>query len=148
MSPQTISWIPVDAAATALIEMRMSTSSTLHLAHPRPVGWSAVVEPLAHEFKLDQVSYDDWMTRLEKSGRGLSAESEVEMMRRNPALKIFDFFKDAQNGMGRSPEAMGLPQMDVTEAQVSAPSLRTLPQLSGRDAMNWVGYWKKSGFLA
>lgn len=107
-----------------------------------------MAEPLAAEFKLAQTSYDDWMTRLEKSGRGLSAESEVEMMRHNPALKIFDFFKDAQNGMGRSPEAMALPQMDVTEAQVSAPSLRTLPLLSGEDAMNWVAYWKEGGFLA
>ncbi|KIP01948.1 hypothetical protein PHLGIDRAFT_319891 [Phlebiopsis gigantea 11061_1 CR5-6] len=145
---KTISWIPVDAAATAFIEMRTSKSSTLHLAHPRPVAWSAVVEPLATEFNLAQVSYDEWMARLEKSGRGLSAESEVAMMRHNPALKIFDFFKDAQNGIDRSPEAMALPQMDVTEAQVSAPSLRTLPQLSGRDAMNWVAYWRKLGFLA
>ena len=137
----------MDAAATALIEMRTSKSSTLHLAPPRPVAWDAVVKPLAEEFNLEEVSYDDWMARLEKSGRGLSAESEVEMMRHNPALKIFDFFKDAQNAIDRSPEAMGLPQMDVTEAQDSAPSLRGLTLLSGRDTMNWVGYWRKIGFL-
>lgn len=145
---QTISWLPVDAAATALIEMRTSKSSTLHLAHPQPVAWRAVIKPLAEEFNMETVSYDDWMVRLEKSGRGLSAESEVEMMRHNPALKIFDFFKDAQGGIDRSPEAMGLPQMDVTEAQNSAPSLRTLSLLSGHDAMNWIRYWRKIGFLA
>lgn len=124
-----------------------STSPTLHLAHPQPVAWNAVVEPLAKEFNLKQVSYDEWMTCLEKSGRGLSAESEVEMMRRNPALKLFEFFKDAQAFAGRSPEAMGLPQMDVTKAQKAAPSLRELPQLSGKDALSWVGYWRRFGFL-
>lgn len=144
---QEISWIPVDAAATALIEMRTSKSSTLHLAHPRPASWRAVVGPVGKEFNLEEVSYDEWMDRLEKSGRGLSAESEVEMMRHNPALKIFDFFKDAQHGADRSPEAMGLPMMDVTEAQKSAPSLRKLPLMSGRDAMNWVGYWRRIGFM-
>jgi hypothetical protein len=105
------------------------------------------MSPLAKEFNLEEVTYDEWMARLEKSGRGLSAESEVEMMRHNPALKIFDFFKDAQHGANRSPEGMGLPQMDVTEAQKSAPLLRSLPQLSGNDAMSWVGYWRRIGFL-
>ncbi|EKM51191.1 uncharacterized protein PHACADRAFT_263199 [Phanerochaete carnosa HHB-10118-sp] len=144
---KTISWIPVDSSATALIEMMTASASTLHLAHPRPVEWRAVTVPLADAFGLEQVSYDEWMARLEKSGRGLSAESEVEMMRHNPALKLFDFFKEAQTFAGRSPEAMGLPQMDVTEAQKAAPSLRVMPQFSGKDAMNWVGYWKRIGSL-
>ena len=103
--------------------------------------------PLADEYKLDQVSYDDWMARLEKSGRGLSAESEVEMMRRNPALKIFDFFKDAQNGMGRSPEAMGLPLMDVSVAAKVSRSLRDAPMLTVKDALRWLCYWRDVRFI-
>ncbi|GJE93538.1 acetyl-CoA synthetase-like protein [Phanerochaete sordida] len=144
---KTISWIPLDAAATALIEMSAAPAPTLHLAHPRPVAWRAVTAPIAAEFGLEEVSYDAWMARLEKSGRGLSAAEEVDMMRRNPALKLFEFFKEAQDFAGRSPEAMGLPQMDVSEAQEAAPSLRALPQLSDKDAMSWVGYWKKIGHL-
>ena len=44
-----ISWIPVDAVAQAVVQMRGSPYEVLHLAHPRPVMWSRVIIPIARE---------------------------------------------------------------------------------------------------
>ena len=70
------------------------------------------------------------------------------MMRRNPALKLLGFFRDGAEGEQRSPEAMGLPLLDVTLAKGAAPSLRTLHQLTAEDALSWVAYWRRIGHLA
>lgn len=148
---QNVSWIPVDVAARAVFDMRHSDVGYLHLAHPRPVAWSAVMGPLAEQLHLPLVSYDEWLARLTRSGEGFyhDADSEVEAMRHNPALKILDFFTNLKAAPTASPEAMGLPPLDTSEAQRIAPALspKKLPKLSGQDAVSWIAYWKKIGFL-
>lgn len=135
--------------------MRKAPSSKLHLVHPSPTRWNTVCSPIADEFELERVSYTVWLARLEKSGRGLSAEAEVTMMRRNPALKILQFFREGGSGVNASgeggvkvPEAMGLPHLEVTEATQAAPSLRTLPPLSESDVRAWLEFWKGVGHIA
>ncbi|KAJ3532134.1 hypothetical protein NM688_g7468 [Phlebia brevispora] len=146
-----ISWVSVDGAARALTEMRDSDIPNLHLGHPRPVPWSSVMDAAAKTLNIPIVPYEQWFSLLKASGEGLSADSEVEMMRQNPALKILDFFG---NGLpskdGTVPlESLGLPALDMTEALKVAPSLapESLPLLSGGDANKWISYWKKVGFL-
>lgn len=128
--------------------MRTSTFPNLHLAHPYPTSWESVCAPIAKEFSLQSVPYSTWLARLEKSGRGLNADAEVEMMRRNPALKFIGFFRDGAEGAQRSSEAMGLPLLDVSLAKEAAPSLQTLQQLTSEDALSWVAYWRRVGHLA
>ena len=146
---QEISWIPVDVAAKAVFEMRNATASYLHLAHPRPVPWSAVMHPLAQQLGLPVVSYQEWFAALRKSGEGLDADHEVEAMRNNPALKIFDFYTDLMAKQAKPTPVMGMPPMDTREAERSAPALAVtnLPQLSGEDAATWVAYWRRINFL-
>ena len=124
-------------------------SDILHLAHPRPVSWSTVVEPIARELRLPIVPFDIWFASLQKSGDGLSADSEIEVMKRNPALKILDFFRGANEKMNESAESMGLPQLDVSRAEKVAPSLApdALPQLSKLDAQKWIEYWRSVGAI-
>jgi len=137
-----ISWIPVDAVAQSLIEMRNSKYPVLHLAHPRSVSWNTVIAPIAKDLKLPLVSYDEWVSSLEKSGENLTAEKEVEMMKVNPALRILEFFSLAKWGEG-SKEAFGLPELDMSKAQEVAPALNeeNLKQLNERDALAWLAYW-------
>lgn len=150
---QTIAWIPVDVAARAVFEMRRSlTSSSLrffHLAHPRPVQWTTVMGPLAHSLGLRTVSYDEWIALLVASGENLGAANEVDVMQRNPALKIVEFFKAASVETIESPEAMGIPALDVVQAVSASRALGTdsLPQLGGEDAGKWLKYWRGVGFL-
>lgn len=128
---------------------RSRTNDILHLAHPRPVHWHAVMEPVSKYLGLPLVPYDEWYARLEKSAEGLRADSEVELMRKNPALKILEFFGNAKAKMEDSPEAMGLPMLSVTHAEKAAPSLgpEALPQLTGADALRWIEYWKRLGAM-
>lgn len=147
--PQEISWISLDAAARAVVDMAEANAPYLHLVHPRPVKWSTIMEPMAKTLDLPIVSYDEWVTRLEKSGDGLTADEEVEVMRLNPALKVIDTFIQGR-ATTSSPEAMGLPQLAVTQAEKVSPSLAAerLPQLTVQDALRWVAYWKSIGFLS
>ena len=126
--------------------MSNSDAPVLHLAHPRSVPWSTLMEPAAKIFGLPMVPYEKWLQLLEQSGQDLSSDKEVEVMRQNPALKILNFFLEVTKASA-SPEAMGVPQMSVVEAQQAAPSLRQLSPLSVGDVMRWVSYWKKIGFL-
>ena len=148
---KSVSWISVDAAARAVVDMAESDVPHIHLVHPRPVSWSSIIEPLAKSLDLPVVSYDEWVSKLERSGDGLTADEEVEVMRHNPALKIIDMFINTRTtSVTRSSgEAMGLPQLEVSEAQRSSPSLSAeqLPKLAAEDALRWVAYWKATGFL-
>ena len=138
----------MDTAAQAVFDMRNADVGYLHLAHPRPVPWSAVVEPIAKLLGIPMVSYDEWLAKLVKSGEGLTAEREVEVMRQNPALKLMDLFRHGEPG-NDNPEAMNVAALDVSEAQRVAPALspENLPQLGSEDASRWIVYWKKIRFL-
>ena len=138
----------MDTAAQAVFDKRNADVGYLHLAHPRPVPWSAVVEPIAKLLGIPMVSYDEWLAKLVKSGEGLTAEREVEVMRENPALKLLDFFSHI-DPTSPNPEAMNVAPLDVSEAQRVAPALspENLPQFGSEDAYRWISYWKKIHFL-
>lgn len=126
-----------------------SDVSPLHLIHPRPMHWSSIMEPLAQALGLLVVPYDEWIERLEQSGERLTADEEVEIMWQNPALKLIGTFIRAKMAPSTCREAMGVPHLDSTQAQRVSPSLtpQALPQLSTNDALQWVAYWKRIGYL-
>ncbi|CAL1699337.1 unnamed protein product [Somion occarium] len=140
-----VSWISADAASQAIVEMRNSDAPHLHLSHPQPVPWETIAEPIRQTLDLSSVSYGDWLKSLTALNSGSSADTEVELLDRFPALKILDIFLDAANS--ESVEAMGLPRLDVSRALGVAPSLQGVPPLSGRDTLGWIAYWKGHGFL-
>ena len=131
--------------AQALIEMRHSRYSVLHLAHPRPVPWQAIVTPISESQKLALVSYDEWLGRLRESAEGLKSldsERAMQQMAVNPALRLLDFFSSVKGGTSKG-EAMGMCQMDMTRALEVAPSLSEgeLPRLTVKDVLSWMAYW-------
>lgn len=108
------------------------------------------MKPLANSFGLRTVSFDEWVSLLEKSGENLSADAEVEVPRHNPALKIIDTFIQGRDVGDISEEVLGLPHLDTTNAKKASSSLASdnlLPQLSANDALRWVSCWKSIGFL-
>ncbi|PSR71637.1 hypothetical protein PHLCEN_2v12490 [Hermanssonia centrifuga] len=141
-----VSWISAVATAETILEMRNSSVANLHLAHPRPVSWSTIMEPIAQHLALDLVPYDEWFAQLEKKSSGLGADAEVEMLRQFPAAKILDFFSHEKSN-SISVEAMGIPRLDVSEAERISTTLQKLPPLTGDDALRWVAYWKQAGLL-
>lgn len=128
--------------------MRNSPHPVLHLAHPRPVPWSTIINPIARSLNLSLVPYAEWVTRLQKSGADLDAQREVDSMKTNPALRILDFFERAMEAeeMGRGEggrEAMGMPELSLKKAVEVAPALneKSLPRLGEKDALSWLAYW-------
>lgn len=101
---QEASWIPVDAAARAAIDMLRSSGpafSTYHLTHPRPVHWRTLFTPIAQALGLQSVAYDVWLRQLRNSSERsehMLPEQEVAELQRNPALKILEHFEQIYAG--------------------------------------------------
>lgn len=126
--------------------MRGATTSYLHLSHPRPVAWSVILDATARELNLPRVSFGEWFSALEKSGEGLSAENEVEMVRENPALKLLSFFAQGTGKRG-SAGAFGIQALDNSKALAASRTLNELPPLTGEDVLSWLSYWRRTAFL-
>lgn len=143
-----ISWIPAEAAAQAVVELRRSTAPVLHLANPHPVPWSKISEQLSKTLDLPIIPYFDWLDLLEKSGANLNAKSEVEALRVNPALRILEFFRSEKHEKSpKSTEALGPPLLDITRAQKDSLSLGTIAPIGSDAVAAWLAYWKRVEYL-
>lgn len=138
--------LPADEAARALLEMRDGDVPFLHMVHPHPTAWSIITEPIVQAFDLQQVPFDEWVSLLEKSGRGLNAETEVAVLRENPALKLLQFFTQCKQ-TAYTQTAIGLHGLDTSQAHRTSPTLRNMQPLTGEHAQRWVAYWKRHGHL-
>ncbi|KDQ07667.1 hypothetical protein BOTBODRAFT_166803 [Botryobasidium botryosum FD-172 SS1] len=145
-----VSWLPASVAAVAIVEMRNSPYTTLHLAHPRRTPWSLIFEYAAKSIGAELISFPEWFARLEASLQ--SDEPQVELVKRNPALLLLDTFRSLSRkpdvpGPGR--EALSMPVLDTDRAVEVAPSLseKNLAALSTKDIDRWLRYWRKSEFL-
>lgn len=139
--------MPSYDAAAALIEMRNAPEchSVLHLVHPRPVSWTSLISPIAKALDARQVSYEEWLKSLEQvvSDRSIS---DVEHMRRNPALRLLDFFRHVEMDAEREPP--GAARLDTSVAvQVSNALKSTMKSLGEADALKWVDNWRMIGYL-
>ncbi|KAI1792211.1 acetyl-CoA synthetase-like protein [Ganoderma leucocontextum] len=126
-------------AARAFVEMRKSSARTLHLVHPRPVAWKAIIAPIAQELDVPLVPYSEWLAALER-GAAEGSTDEVDAMRVNPALRLLDFFR--AQGAARS-ETGGSYQA----VRLASEELARMPELKAEDAERWVAAWRASGFL-
>ncbi|KAF8192401.1 hypothetical protein K438DRAFT_2135640 [Mycena galopus ATCC 62051] len=137
---QEISWIPINDAAAAIVDMRSTMNETFHLVHPRPTTWRAVMEPLASILNVPLVPYAEWFARL-KSTAGFTLHGP-EMRGTSgslAALKLLDFFQEARS----------LPRADSHRAIQASKTLRSehLVPLGSADVEKWVKYWRDVEFL-
>ncbi|KAF8146659.1 male sterility protein-domain-containing protein [Mycena galopus ATCC 62051] len=137
---QEISWIPINDAAAAIVDMRSTMNETFHLVHPRPTTWRAVMEPLASMLNVPLVPYAEWFARL-KSTAGFTLHGP-EMRGTSgslAALKLLDFFQEARS----------LPRADSHRAIQASKTLRSehLVPLGSADVEKWVKYWRDVDFL-
>ena len=119
--------------------MRKSTARTLHLVHPRPVPWKAIITPIAEELDVPLVPYSQWLTALEKCAAEGSTD-EVDAMRANPALRLLDFFHAQSRSNGGA-------RLSTAKAEQASEELARMPELTREDTMRCVAAWKASGFL-
>ena len=122
--------------------MRNSPYPTLHIAHPHPVPWTDLFRPLAEQLGVPLVPYAKWLEALQSSLQ--SGEDEVELQRKNPALRLLGFFSYAR--LSDEYEPIGLAKLSIAKALEVAPALNIRP-LNGEDAKTWVDAWARAGFL-
>ncbi len=150
---QTVSWLPVEAAAAALLEMCDAPNQVLHIAHPNPVPWSTIVNPVSEALHLPLVSYSQWLSKLESGEGNGGAGKGVEDGEVNPALQLQEFFRSfssstvdsGENGTSEtssSGEAMGMKQLCTREAVKLSPSLRNCEPLGFSETKKWLSSWK------
>ncbi|KAI1789126.1 acetyl-CoA synthetase-like protein [Ganoderma leucocontextum] len=141
-----ITWFPAYEAARAFAEMRYSPEPILHLVHPRPVAWNAIISPIARALDVPLVPYKAWLSTLEQS-TGEGATGQVELMKANPALRILAFFKAQGEATAPNREAMGLAYLSTKKAMEVSQSLAELAPLCGDRPKMWLEAWKTSGFI-
>ncbi|CAL1710450.1 unnamed protein product [Somion occarium] len=138
---KVISWMRVEDAAQAIIEMRNAsavdpTPYIVHLAHPRPVPSGVITTTLSESLGIPSIPFHQWVTLLEQS----SPSDD------NPALKILDYFRDGREG--NKTEAFGVVQMDMSNTLKSSRSWRSsVRELDEKDVQDWLAYWRRIGFL-
>ncbi|EKM49937.1 uncharacterized protein PHACADRAFT_213717 [Phanerochaete carnosa HHB-10118-sp] len=142
-----ISMLPTDDAARALLEMRNAEVPFLHLVHPRAAAWHTLMAPVAESYGLQSVPFTQWVALLEQSRRAFDTNSAVEeLMRRNPALKLLQFFTRMQE-TDYTVRAVGVRGLDTARAQRASPTLRAMTPLTGDHTRRWLAYWRRHGYL-
>ncbi|KIJ49855.1 hypothetical protein M422DRAFT_246221 [Sphaerobolus stellatus SS14] len=150
-APETeglVSFVPLHVAASAIIELRNSSSIFAHLVHPRPVTWKSVIANVAEILGVPTIPFEEWLKRLEAVPR------TPEALHNNPALHLLDFYhacltpKDMPSRQ-EDREAMGLADYETTQTVANSPALNpdNLPQLGREEIARWMGYWERKECL-
>ncbi|KAL2280261.1 hypothetical protein FJTKL_12710 [Diaporthe vaccinii] len=152
--PQTIplltevDWIPADRAAQVISELLFNTpmtrtdsvpgkSAIFNLANPRTVSWATLVPTIRSYLgnSCTIVSFREWLDLLEKMGRD---ERSKDATARLPALKLFDFFREMQEGHDRGAQQTLLSMESSMDA---SPSLARLGAVDGSMMVRWLRQW-------
>ena len=130
-----MSWIPVDVAASALLEMRHSDQPVLHLTSPRPARWEQIFTPISVKLGIPFVPPEEWVTRL---GQDIASKT-LPAGDISSEFALHDFFKNA------------MATKDVVfsneKALVVAPSLLGAKELGEGDVLRWIESWQNAGVM-
>lgn len=141
---QVVSWVPINIAAKAIIDLANSPSPVVHLVHPSPVPWSTVIKPIAETLGVSTVPFAEWLKKLEAA----STTTSVEAAREHPALRVIDFYRLMTPSESSDAEAFTKTKLDTTVAvKTSSTMTKELPVLDATLVKKWVDYWKQKGVL-
>ncbi|PBK92571.1 hypothetical protein ARMGADRAFT_1080627 [Armillaria gallica] len=73
--PGSASWIPIDIAAKALVELRLSKCRYIHLLHPRPVAASIILQRVSSVLRIPLVPYSQWIGAIEQTSQNEGSDS-------------------------------------------------------------------------
>ncbi|TDL22741.1 acetyl-CoA synthetase-like protein [Rickenella mellea] len=136
-----VTWVPVDIAAQAIVEMRTSNQQVMHLVHLKPTTWSSIVKPIAQSLSVPTVPYNDWLAKLD----GLDGNSASKVN----ASHLLEFYRSQKNVNDPDAEVFIGTRLEVREALKASKTLsdNNLPVLCNDDTHRWLEYWKRSGYM-
>ncbi|THH15905.1 hypothetical protein EW146_g4648 [Bondarzewia mesenterica] len=136
---EEISWIPVDVAASALLEMLGSSEPVLHLVHPNPAEWGIVSDTASELLGVPVIPYADWVSKLQEAHRTTAGDHDAP--KKNPALNLVDFFA---NDLAIESSVV----LSTERAEKVSESLRNAKRLGREDVEKWIAHWRGTGFLS
>lgn len=129
--------------------MRFSQHPVMHLIHPRPTPWRTLLSRVAGALGVPLVPYNDWLGALRRASASISGSAgEVERLRENPALQLVDYWVRKTPDNIEQQEPLGVVYMQTVRSEEVSETLRTVPPLDPTVADEWVGAWRKAGFLS
>lgn len=146
-----VSWIPIDIAAQAIVEIRDVPSQVLHIINPAPAEWNALFDPVSRMLNLRMVQYSEWLAALnETAEKGTSGNAS--RLDENPALKLVNFFRALPSASLSQSElsskeyalandAIGMRRLSLRESLEASGSLRRCSKLTAEDAKKWLSSW-------
>ncbi|EPQ51233.1 acetyl-CoA synthetase-like protein [Gloeophyllum trabeum ATCC 11539] len=141
----TVSWLPPEVSAAALVELCSSDQSFAHLVNPKHSQILPVMERVSKKLNVPLVPYQEWLSRIVESYRSTPLP-EVDILKRNPALRLLGFFKAARSGEHLEP--LGTVKLDTRNTVTAARSLdEDTRELTEEDVDRWMRGWFESGFL-
>ncbi|KAI0743094.1 acetyl-CoA synthetase-like protein [Daedaleopsis nitida] len=130
----TVSWVPVDIAASAILEMLHSDGRIFHITLPRPAAWNDVVVPIAERLGVPAVPSSEWMDKLRADARRAETTGDHDS-----AHTLIDFFDETMSG--------GETLFGTEKAVAASRSMAALAPIGREDALKWLSYWESVGFL-
>ncbi|KAL9938013.1 hypothetical protein V8E36_003558 [Tilletia maclaganii] len=133
----SLSWIPVNRAANALVEMALASTSTppetgvVHLENPARQSWEEMSQIITSELKLKTLlPWAEWIERVRGADETL------------PASKLTRFLETDFLELGT-----GAVVLDTAVAQTLSPTLAASQPLTANHVREYLAYWKKIGAL-
>ncbi|KAH6623072.1 hypothetical protein F5144DRAFT_495138 [Chaetomium tenue] len=138
----TLSWLPVDVAATTISDVLLSPQPLdliYHVENPLRQDWYTVMSTIAEGLGFPPssalVSFDEWVAKAEGSALvRASGYASVAM--------LMDFFKHDFERM-----ASGGVVLDTSKARQASLALRNVEIVEREEILNYVRNWRRSGFL-
>ncbi|KZV64362.1 acetyl-CoA synthetase-like protein [Peniophora sp. CONT] len=132
---EDVAWLPMDQAASTLLDFTRSSSPTavLHLMTPRPVPWSKVISAVSARLDLPTVSWDEWLQRYRAR-----ATSGKETDRAFNLAVFFEAFD--KNGPNHA-------HYITKESALASDTLATLKPLAEEDIERYLTFWRREGLF-
>ena len=134
---ESITWVPVDIAATALIDIARSDTgeSVYHLVAPIPSNWRTVFGTFAQHIGVPLIPYNEWSARVTSAAESNTREADAQ------PLALASFF---QSGQPANKSRIS----NVRACRVSH-ALASMPMLGPHDALLYLRFWEgKSRLLS
>ncbi|KIJ53176.1 hypothetical protein M422DRAFT_775837 [Sphaerobolus stellatus SS14] len=133
-----VSFVPLDVAASTLIELRHAYIPFAHIIHPRPVTWRSLMKDFENSLHIPIINPQEWVQRLE------NASQRDQKLLQSSAVHLLDLYR---NGLLRSDqfeerEILGLPTYEMKATLEAAPSLQGIRQLGKSDVEDWIANWR------
>jgi thioester reductase-like protein len=132
VSLERVDWLPVDVAATVLLELAFTASAVekscqvFNVVKPRPNTWATLLPSLKQYARLENVSLGEWVVRLKRSVDG--AESL-------PAAGLIEFFESVcRDGVGK-------PAIETSKANALSVSLTNAQPITVKLMERWICEW-------